>query len=57
MRKCQWFATRVELGPNGLEKNLGLGEIDAYEQQKLTEAIAELKPSIDEGVEFIANDN
>jgi len=53
--ECQWFATPIELGVNGVEKNLGLGEIDAFEQVKLAEAIAELKPSITEGVDFIAN--
>lgn len=52
---CQWFATEVELGTNGIENIRGLGELDAFEQQKLTEAVAELKPSIDEGVEFIRN--
>jgi len=55
--ECQWFATQVELGPNGIVKNLGLGELDSFEQQKLAEAIEELKPSITEGVEFIANDS
>jgi malate dehydrogenase len=54
--ECQWFATRVELGVNGIEKNLGLGELDAFEQEKLKEAIAELVPSIVEGVDFIKND-
>lgn len=57
---CLWglcrFATPVELGVNGLEKNLGLGELDEYEQGKLQEAVAELIPSIVEGVNFIAND-
>jgi len=52
--ECKWFATKVEIGPNGIEKNLGLGELDAYEQGKLVEAIAELQPSITEGVDFVA---
>jgi len=50
---CQWFATPIELGVNGVEKNLGLGDLDSYEQGKLAEAIEELQPSIDEGVDFI----
>jgi malate dehydrogenase len=52
--ECQWFATRVVLGPNGVKENLGLGEINAFEEQKLAEAIEELKPSISEGVAFVA---
>jgi malate dehydrogenase len=52
--ECQWFATPVEIGPNGIEKNLGLGELDAFEKEKLSEAITELIPSITEGVEFVA---
>jgi malate dehydrogenase len=52
---CQWFATPLELGPNGLEKNLGMGPLDEYEQKLLTAAVEELKPSIEEGVAFIAN--
>jgi malate dehydrogenase len=53
--ECQWFSTRIELGVNGVEKNLGIGELDEYEQGLLTAAIDELKPSIDEGVDFVAN--
>ena len=52
--ECQWFATKVELGANGIENIQGIGEIDAFETGKLAEAIKELQPSIDEGVEFIA---
>merc|ERR1711865_559836 len=52
---CQWFATEIELGANGMEKNLGLGEIDEFEKAKLAEAITELIPSITEGVDFVKN--
>merc|ERR1712054_658185 len=52
--ECQWFSTEVEIGVDGIVKNFGLGEMDDFEKQKLAEAITELKPSIDEGVEFIA---
>jgi len=52
--ECRWFATRVEIGVDGIEKNLGLGELDAFEEQKLAEAITELVPSITEGVDFVA---
>ena len=53
--ECAWFATEIELGKNGLEKNLGLGEIDEFEKTKLAEAITELIPSITEGVDFVKN--
>jgi len=52
--ECQWFSTPVLLGKEGIEKNLGLPPMDEYEQGKLAEAIEELKPSIAEGVEFVA---
>ena len=50
--RVQWFATQVEIGPNGID--LGLSESDTFEKQKLSEAITELVPSITEGVEFVA---
>jgi len=52
--ECQWFSTEVDIGPEGIVKNFGLGEMDEYEKKLLDAAIKELKPSIDEGVEFIA---
>merc|ERR1712166_1338127 len=52
--ECQWFSTEVEIGSDGIVKSFGLGEMDDYEKQKLAEAIEELKPSITEGVDFIA---
>eukprot|EP00658_Telonema_sp_P-2_P009332 TRINITY_DN1349_c0_g1_i5.p1 TRINITY_DN1349_c0_g1~~TRINITY_DN1349_c0_g1_i5.p1 ORF type:complete len:350 (+),score=140.92 TRINITY_DN1349_c0_g1_i5:42-1091(+) len=55
--ECQWFSTEVEIGTEGIVKNLGLGELDEYEQKLLDEAIAELKPSIDEGIAFVAENN
>mmetsp|Transcript_52297 Transcript_52297/g.89831 ORF Transcript_52297/g.89831 Transcript_52297/m.89831 type:complete len:80 (+) Transcript_52297:86-325(+) len=53
--QCAWFATPVEIGPNGMTKNLGLGELDAFEKVKLGEAVTELVPSIVEGVAFVKN--
>jgi malate dehydrogenase len=52
--ECKWFATKVLIGKNGIEKNYGLGELDEFEKTKLKEAVTELVPSIVEGVEFIA---
>lgn len=53
--ECQWFSTEVEIGSEGVVKNFGLGEVDEFEKQNLAEAITELKPSIEEGVSFVAN--
>ena len=39
--------------PNGIEKNLGLGELSDYEKQKLTEVVVpELKANVQKAVEF-----
>jgi len=50
---CQFFASEVELGPNGAEKIRPLGPMTAFEQSRLNEAVTELKPSIDSGNAFI----
>lgn len=52
--ECKWFATKVLIGKDGIETNYGLGELDDFEKTKLTAAVAELVPSIVEGVDFIA---
>ena len=33
--EAPYFATPVVLGPNGIEKNLGLGTLSAFEQVKI----------------------
>jgi len=48
-----FFSTPVELGPNGVEKILGYGKLDAFEQKLLEAAIPELKSSIEKGFEFV----
>merc|ERR1711963_312702 len=50
--EATYFATPVVLGPNGVEKNLGLGTLTAYEQALLAAAIPELKGSIAKGEKF-----
>ena len=52
--ECKWFSTKVLLGKNGLEKDLGIGTLDAFETEKLKDAVKELLPSIKEGVDFAA---
>lgn len=50
---CEFFATPVVIGRTGVVKNLGLGNLSEYEKKKLQEAIAELKPAIKEGIDFV----
>ncbi|KAM4795468.1 malate dehydrogenase, mitochondrial [Rhinophrynus dorsalis] len=48
-----YFSTPLLLGKNGIEKNLGLGKLTAYEEQLVADAMAELKASIKKGEDFI----
>lgn len=52
--EATYFSTPLLLGKNGLEKNLGLGRLDAYEEQLVKDAIPELKASIKKGEDFVA---
>jgi malate dehydrogenase len=49
----EYFSVPVELGPNGVEKILPLGEINAYEKKLFDAATAELKGNIAKGSSFI----
>lgn len=40
---------------NGIEKNLGLGKISAFEEKLVAEAMDELKGSIKKGEDFVSN--
>jgi malate dehydrogenase len=51
--EAKYFATPLVLGKNGLEKNLGLGKLNAFEQELLSKAIPELKKNIQKGEDFI----
>jgi len=51
--EAKYFATPLLLGKNGIEKNLGLGKLNAYEQELLTKAIPELKKNIQVGEDFV----
>lgn len=49
-----YFSTPVVLGPNGIQKNLGLPSgLSSYEQDLLKSAIPELKKNIQKGVDFV----
>ncbi|KFM73959.1 Malate dehydrogenase, mitochondrial, partial [Stegodyphus mimosarum] len=47
--EASYFATPLQLGPKGLEKNLGLGKLSAYEKDLVEKAIPELKANIKKG--------
>lgn len=47
-----FFAQGVRFGKNGWEETLDIGEISAYEQKVLDEAIPQLKTNIEKGVKF-----
>ncbi|XP_057668007.1 malate dehydrogenase-like [Diorhabda carinulata] len=47
-----YFATPLVLGKCGIEKNLGLGELNCFEKNLLDKAISVLKKNIDAGIEF-----
>ncbi|KAL7629797.1 Malate dehydrogenase, cytoplasmic [Parahypoxylon ruwenzoriense] len=49
-----FFSSRVELGPNGIEQILPVGKIDANEQKLLEVCLGDLKKNIDKGVAFVA---
>ncbi|KAK7887101.1 hypothetical protein WMY93_026722 [Mugilogobius chulae] len=53
--ECKYFSTPLLLGKSGIEKNLGLGKLSAFEEQLVADAIGELKGSIKKGEDFVAN--
>lgn len=50
-----YFSTPLMLGPNGIVKNLGLGNLSSFEKQLVEACIPELEKSIKKGEEFAAN--
>jgi malate dehydrogenase len=50
---CDYFASNVELGPNGVEKIHPVGKITEHEQKLLDVCISDLKGNIKKGVEFV----
>lgn len=49
-----FFASKVTLGPNGVEQIHPVGELVAEEQKLLDACIADLKKNIEKGVAFVA---
>ncbi|KAK7734298.1 Malate dehydrogenase, cytoplasmic [Cytospora paraplurivora] len=50
----EFFSSKVELGPNGVEKILPVGKVDAAEEKLLEAALGDLKKNIEKGVNFVA---
>ena len=55
VKGTEYFATPVLLGKEGLEKNLGFGELSDYEKEGLEKLLPELNSSIEKGIKFAAN--
>jgi malate dehydrogenase len=53
LTEASYFSTPILLGPNGVEKNLGIGKLSDYEQQLLVAALPELKKNIKKGEDFV----
>lgn len=51
--EATYFSTPILLGPNGLEKNLGMGKLSDYETHLVQGALPELKASIKKGEDFV----
>jgi malate dehydrogenase len=51
----EFFASKVSLGPNGVEEIHGVGKISSEEQQLLDACLADLKKNINKGVAFVAS--
>ncbi|KAG9246040.1 lactate/malate dehydrogenase [Calycina marina] len=49
-----FFASKVELGPDGVAQIYDVGKIDAKEQELLDACLADLKKNIEKGVKFVA---
>lgn len=49
-----FFSSKVELGPNGVEKILPIGKVDANEEKLVEACLADLKKNIEKGVAFVA---
>lgn len=50
-----FFASKVELGPNGVQKIHGLGTLSAYEKQVFDEMLPTLTSQIQKGLSFVGS--
>lgn len=51
--EATYFSTPLKIGKNGIEENLGLPKLNAFEQELLKAAIPELKKNIQKGEDFV----
>lgn len=51
--EVEYFSTPLVLGKNGLEKNLGLGKLNSFEEGLLKTAVPELQKNIAKGEQFV----
>merc|ERR1712071_671676 len=51
--EAKYFSTPILLGPNGVETNLGMGNLSEYEQGLVAASLPELNKSIKKGEEFV----
>ncbi|GFR40679.1 hypothetical protein Agub_g1270, partial [Astrephomene gubernaculifera] len=50
---CPFFASKVLLGPQGVQKVMGLGELDAFEKAAFDSMLPQLKAEIQKGLDFV----
>ncbi|KAL6231930.1 lactate/malate dehydrogenase [Aspergillus navahoensis] len=48
-----FFASKVELGPNGVEKINPVGQVNEFEQKLLDACLVDLKKNIQKGIDFV----
>jgi len=51
-RELDYFSTNIEIGRNGVERILPLGNLTSYERQLIAAAVPELATNIDKGATF-----
>ncbi|KAL2847447.1 lactate/malate dehydrogenase [Aspergillus pseudoustus] len=52
-RGINFFASKVELGPNGVEQIFPVGEVNAFEQKLLDACLVDLAKNIKKGIDFV----
>ena len=53
LTEASYFSTPILLGPEGIKSNLGLGNLNAYEEELVKKGLPELMGSIKKGIEFV----
>ncbi|CAJ0930788.1 unnamed protein product, partial [Mesorhabditis belari] len=54
VKGVNFFSTPLELGPNGVEKILGVGKVTPFEQKLIDASVPELNKNIAKGVKFVS---